>query len=115
VKELAGRMLSRQSVRSRLESEQGISLTEFSYQAFQAYDWLRLYQGRSTRTDTSAFPSFATITGISLYSLKGTVCRKNKWGITGIYCIGQRKTTYKFYFSVILKNCFLRVPYEEYP
>jgi tyrosyl-tRNA synthetase len=48
VKELAGRMLSRQSVRSRLESEQGISLTEFSYQAFQAYDWLRLYQGRLT-------------------------------------------------------------------
>lgn len=40
-----GRMLSRQSVKVRLESEQGISLTEFAYQTFQAYDWLRLYQG----------------------------------------------------------------------
>lgn len=39
-----GRMLSRQSVKVRLESEQGISLTEFAYQTFQAYDWLRLYQ-----------------------------------------------------------------------
>jgi hypothetical protein len=29
-----------------------------------------------TRTDTSALHSFATITGISLYSLKGTLCRK---------------------------------------
>lgn len=39
-----GRMLSRQSVKSRLESDQGLSLTEFAYQTFQAYDWLQLYQ-----------------------------------------------------------------------
>lgn len=37
-----GQMLSRTSVASRLQSEQGISFTEFSYQVFQAYDWLHL-------------------------------------------------------------------------
>ena len=46
-------MLSRQSVKTRLESEQGISLTEFAYQAFQAYDWLKLYQGRPGTRDWS--------------------------------------------------------------
>jgi len=41
-----GKMLSRQSVKSRLESDQGLSFTEFAYQTFQAYDWLQLYQER---------------------------------------------------------------------
>jgi len=37
-----GSMLSRSSVQSRLESEDGMSFTEFTYQIFQAYDWLHL-------------------------------------------------------------------------
>ncbi|ALC41909.1 CG16912 [Drosophila busckii] len=37
-----GSMLSRSSVESRLESEDGMSFTEFTYQIFQAYDWLHL-------------------------------------------------------------------------
>ncbi|KFB37901.1 AGAP000012-PA-like protein [Anopheles sinensis] len=37
-----GAMLSRSSVQSRLHSESGMSFTEFSYQLFQAYDWLHL-------------------------------------------------------------------------
>ena len=36
-------MLSKASVRERLESPQGLSFGEFSYQLFQAYDWLHLY------------------------------------------------------------------------
>ncbi|XP_068145088.1 tyrosine--tRNA ligase, mitochondrial isoform X1 [Drosophila tropicalis] len=39
-----GSMLSRSSVQSRLESEDGMSFTEFTYQIFQAYDWLHLLQ-----------------------------------------------------------------------
>ena len=31
------------SVESRLASSEGMSLTEFTYQIFQAYDWLHLY------------------------------------------------------------------------
>ncbi|EDV37212.1 uncharacterized protein Dana_GF11543 [Drosophila ananassae] len=37
-----GSMLSRSSVQSRLDSEDGMSFTEFTYQIFQAYDWLHL-------------------------------------------------------------------------
>ncbi|XP_034939654.1 tyrosine--tRNA ligase, mitochondrial [Chelonus insularis] len=37
-----GTMLGRSSVQSRLNSESGMSFTEFSYQVFQAYDWLYL-------------------------------------------------------------------------
>ena len=37
-------MLARDSVRSRLESEQGISFTEFSYMLLQAHDYLHLHQ-----------------------------------------------------------------------
>ncbi|XP_053283257.1 tyrosine--tRNA ligase, mitochondrial [Pleuronectes platessa] len=39
-----GTMLSRQSVQSRLKSSDGMSLTEFTYQVFQAYDFHHLNQ-----------------------------------------------------------------------
>lgn len=39
-----GTLLSRHSVQSRLNSPAGMSLTEFSYQLFQAYDWLYLFK-----------------------------------------------------------------------
>lgn len=39
-----GTMLSRHSVQSRLRSPDGMSLTEFAYQAFQAYDFHHLHQ-----------------------------------------------------------------------
>jgi len=38
-----GTMLSRESVKTRL-SGSGMSFTEFTYQAFQAYDWLHLFK-----------------------------------------------------------------------
>ncbi len=38
-----GSMLGKDSVRTRLESESGMSFTEFSYQLLQAYDFLHLY------------------------------------------------------------------------
>ena len=37
-----GSMLSKDSVRSRLDSESGMSFTEFSYQLLQGYDFLHL-------------------------------------------------------------------------
>lgn len=38
-----GTMLSRESVKVRLAGS-GMSFTEFTYQAFQAYDWLHLFK-----------------------------------------------------------------------
>jgi tyrosyl-tRNA synthetase len=39
-----GKMLSKDAVSARLNSEHGISYTEFSYQILQGYDYLELYQ-----------------------------------------------------------------------
>lgn len=38
-----GVMLGKESVRARLDSESGMSFTEFSYQMLQAYDFMKLY------------------------------------------------------------------------
>lgn len=37
-------MMSKDSVRTRMESESGISYTEFTYQLLQGYDFLHLYK-----------------------------------------------------------------------
>lgn len=37
-----GTMLGRTSVQTRLKSDSGMNFTEFTYQVFQAYDWLHL-------------------------------------------------------------------------
>lgn len=39
-----GVMLAKESVKARLQSEEGLSFTEFSYQTLQAYDFLHLFQ-----------------------------------------------------------------------
>ncbi|XP_060521545.1 tyrosine--tRNA ligase, mitochondrial isoform X2 [Cylas formicarius] len=39
-----GTLLSRSSVQTRLKSSAGMSFTEFSYQLFQAHDWLHLFE-----------------------------------------------------------------------
>ncbi|XP_018425872.1 PREDICTED: tyrosine--tRNA ligase, mitochondrial [Nanorana parkeri] len=44
-----GTMLSRHSVQSRLKSPEGMSLTEFTYQVFQAYDFYYLHQKHGCR------------------------------------------------------------------
>ncbi|XP_055551361.1 tyrosine--tRNA ligase, mitochondrial [Wyeomyia smithii] len=44
-----GAMLSRASVQSRLQNESGMSFTEFTYQIFQAYDWVHLLRAHNCR------------------------------------------------------------------
>jgi len=44
-----GTMLAKDSVKSRLHSEEGISFTEFSYQTLQAYDFFHLFQNNDVR------------------------------------------------------------------
>ena len=61
-----GRMLGRTSVKSRIESDVGLSLTEFTYQAFQAYDWLHLLQSRGCFVQVAFIP----ILTFKLYKLK---------------------------------------------
>lgn len=57
-----GTMMGRNSVQSRLNSETGISFTEFSYQVLQAYDWLHLLRAHNCRFQVrKKFDVFASI------------------------------------------------------
>ena len=61
-------MLARESVRSRIEErEQGISFTEFSYQIFQAYDYLHLHRKYSCTIQMGASDQWGNIvSGVDL-------------------------------------------------
>ena len=60
-------MLARESVKRRMESEDGVSFTEFSYQILQAYDYLHLYQNHGVRLQMGGGDQWGNITaGIDL-------------------------------------------------
>lgn len=75
-----GQMLSRTSVASRLQSEQGISYTEFSYQVFQAYDWLHLLNKYGCRIQIGGSDQMGNI--MTGHELITKVTRKSVYGIT---------------------------------
>lgn len=76
-----GDMLSLTSVRSRMESEEGISFTEFSYQICQSYDWLQLFQHHKCKFQLGGADQLGNISaGYRL--IKRLMNTKNVFGIT---------------------------------
>ncbi|KAF9940438.1 tyrosyl-tRNA synthetase [Modicella reniformis] len=66
-----GTMIARDSVKSRLESPQGISFTEFSYQLLQAYDFWYLFHEDGCRIQLGGNDQWGNITaGIDLIHKK---------------------------------------------
>ncbi len=57
-----GTMLSKDSVRSRLDSEVGMSFTEFSYQLLQGYDFLRLLDDEGCTVQLGGSDQWGNIT-----------------------------------------------------
>lgn len=57
-----GVMLSKDSVKTRLNSEEGLSFTEFSYQTLQAYDFLYLYDNYQVRVQLGGSDQWGNIT-----------------------------------------------------
>ena len=57
-----GSMLGKESVRARLNSESGMSFTEFSYQLLQAYDFLHLYDTYGCRIQIGGSDQWGNIT-----------------------------------------------------
>ncbi len=57
-----GPMLGKESVRKRLESEEGMSFTEFSYQTLQGYDFLHLYQKHGVTIQLGGSDQWGNIT-----------------------------------------------------
>jgi tyrosyl-tRNA synthetase len=62
-----GKMLAKEAVSARLNSEAGISYTEFSYQILQANDYLELYRGHGVTLQTGGSDQWGNLTaGIDL-------------------------------------------------
>lgn len=62
-----GEMLAKESVKRRLESDSGLSFTEFCYQMLQAYDFLHLYKKHGVRLQVGGADQWGNITaGIDL-------------------------------------------------
>eukprot|EP00475_Leptophrys_vorax_P025948 TRINITY_DN36302_c0_g1_i2.p1 TRINITY_DN36302_c0_g1~~TRINITY_DN36302_c0_g1_i2.p1 ORF type:complete len:347 (-),score=98.46 TRINITY_DN36302_c0_g1_i2:14-1054(-) len=57
-----GTMLGKESVRSRSESDTGISFTEFSYQTLQGYDFLHLARAHNVRIQIGGSDQWGNIT-----------------------------------------------------
>lgn len=57
-----GTMLSKESVKTRLASEEGLSYTEFSYQLLQAYDFLHLFDNQGVTLQLGGSDQWGNIT-----------------------------------------------------
>ncbi|GIL66588.1 hypothetical protein Vafri_20064 [Volvox africanus] len=55
-------MLAKDSVRTRMESEQGISFTEFTYQLLQGYDFVHLCRNHGVRVQIGGSDQWGNIT-----------------------------------------------------
>jgi tyrosyl-tRNA synthetase len=76
-------MLQRDSVKKRLETDQGISFLEFSYQLFQAYDFLHLYKNHGCVAQIGGSDQWGNIaSGIELV--------RKSTGEVGIVCSSLR-------------------------
>ena len=64
-------MIAKDSVKTRLEREDGISYTEFSYMLLQAYDFLRLYDAFDCKLQSGGSDQWGNITaGVELIRRK---------------------------------------------
>lgn len=60
-------MIAKDSVKTRLEREEGISFTEFSYMLMQSYDFLHLYEHEGCKLQTGGSDQWGNITaGVEL-------------------------------------------------
>ncbi|MGH0163899.1 UNVERIFIED_CONTAM: hypothetical protein FKN15_046287 [Acipenser sinensis] len=75
-----GTLLSRHSVQSRLKSAEGMNLTEFSYQIFQAYDFYHLNQHHDCRIQLGGTDQLGNL--MSGYEFIHKVTEQQVFGLT---------------------------------
>ncbi len=115
-----GTMLGKEMVRSRIESEEGISFTEFSYQLLQSYDFYHLFSEHQVKLQlggsdqwgniTAGIDLVRKLTGGQVYGLTFPLLTRSdgkKFGKTEsgtIWLAPDRCSPYEFY------QYFVRVP-----
>ena len=106
-------MMSKESVKKRLDSESGISFTEFTYQLVQGYDFYWLYQNKNCRLQMGGSDQWGNIvTGTELIRRKTggeafaftcpliTKADGGKFGKTesgNVWLDAEKTTPYRFY------------------
>ncbi|XP_038211850.1 tyrosine--tRNA ligase, mitochondrial [Zerene cesonia] len=75
-----GTMLLKQSVQNRINSEVGMSFTEFSYQIFQAYDWLHLLKEYDCKFQIGGSDQMGNIS--AGHELISRTAKQNVYGLT---------------------------------
>lgn len=106
-------MLAKDSVKSRIDREEGISFTEFSYMLLQSYDFLYLNQNENCILQTGGSDQWGNITagaelvrrmtGNSVYGMVYPLITKSdgtKFGKTesgSVWLKPERTSPYKFY------------------
>lgn len=75
-----GPMLAKDSVKSRMNSEEGMSYTEFSYQLLQGYDFLHLFENEGVSVQLGGSDQWGNITAGT--ELIRKVLGKTGYGIT---------------------------------
>jgi len=106
-------MITKDSVKTRLEREDGISFTEFSYMLLQSYDFLHIHDTTGCRLQTGGSDQWGNITagaelvrrvrGRSVYGLVYPLITKSdgtKFGKTesgAVWLSAERTSPYRFY------------------
>lgn len=106
-------MMAKDSVKSRIEREEGISYTEFSYMLLQSYDFLHLFETENCILQTGGSDQWGNITagvelirrvrGSSAYGMVYPLITKSdgsKFGKTesgAVWLNPERTSPYKFY------------------
>jgi tyrosyl-tRNA synthetase len=131
-------MLARDSVRSRIESEHGISFTEFSYMLLQAHDYLVLHERHGCVLQVAGSDQWGNITagielirkrlGVAVHGLTAPLVTKSdgtKYGksVSGALWLDAAKTSpyalYQFLFNSddadvdVLLRMLTLVPLDE--
>ncbi|XP_017888615.1 tyrosine--tRNA ligase, mitochondrial-like [Ceratina calcarata] len=75
-----GTMLGRASVQARLQSDSGMSLTEFMYPLFQGYDWLHLHRNFGCNFQVGGQDQMGNI--VSGYDLITRYTKNQVYGLT---------------------------------
>ncbi|MBS0623255.1 MAG: tyrosine--tRNA ligase [Verrucomicrobia bacterium] len=118
-------MLAKDSVKSRLNSEEGLSYTEFSYQLLQAYDFLHLYDHYQVTVQMGGSDQWGNITagtefvrkmrGVTVHGLTFPLMTRSdgkKFGKSEegtIWLNSDRLSAYEFY------QYFYRMPDADMP
>ncbi|XP_026488220.2 tyrosine--tRNA ligase, mitochondrial [Vanessa tameamea] len=75
-----GTMLLKQSVQNRINTDVGMSFTEFAYQIFQSYDWLHLLKEYNCRFQIGGSDQMGNIS--AGHELISRVAKENVYGLT---------------------------------